>query len=96
MTTAEKVAAAVAAADELAGREIEAAEADSAAGYESDKDVVIKKRAEQGLSNTMKNKLKQELKSQGADPNTAFNPYPIIFIGMSLAVIVAGAGILFW
>ena len=57
--------------------------------------MVIKKRAEEGLSKNMKDKLKAELRSQGADPNTAFNPFPVIFLGISLAVITAGVGILF-
>jgi hypothetical protein len=41
------------------------------------------------------NKLKAELKSQGGDPNTAFNPFPVIFVGVGILVLAAGQGIFY-
>eukprot|EP00614_Pseudopedinella_elastica_P009961 CAMPEP_0172587154 /NCGR_PEP_ID=MMETSP1068-20121228/6262_1 /TAXON_ID=35684 /ORGANISM="Pseudopedinella elastica, Strain CCMP716" /LENGTH=151 /DNA_ID=CAMNT_0013382085 /DNA_START=42 /DNA_END=497 /DNA_ORIENTATION=+ len=63
--------------------------------YESDSDAVIKQRAESQISNSMKNKLKAELRAQGADSNSAFNPYPVIFLVIAGLVVTAGAGIFF-
>mmetsp|Transcript_48160 Transcript_48160/g.96970 ORF Transcript_48160/g.96970 Transcript_48160/m.96970 type:complete len:167 (+) Transcript_48160:39-539(+) len=77
---------------------VEAAEAmktEDTALYESDSDSVIKARAESVLSSTMKDKLKAELRSQGADANTAFNPFPFIFVGVAILVATAGSGIFF-
>lgn len=63
--------------------------------YETDQDAVIKSRAESGISNSMKEKLKNELRSQGADANTAFNPYPVLFLGIAVLVVLGGQGILY-
>ena len=43
----------------------------------------------------MKEKLKNELRSQGADYNSAFNPYPVLFLGIAVLVLLAGGGIFF-
>mmetsp|Transcript_3425 Transcript_3425/g.3917 ORF Transcript_3425/g.3917 Transcript_3425/m.3917 type:complete len:89 (+) Transcript_3425:159-425(+) len=60
--------------------------------YERDDDAIISARAESGVSSSMKEKLKNELRAQGADANSAFNPYPVIFIGVAVLVVVGGAG----
>jgi hypothetical protein len=41
------------------------------------------------------NKLRAELKSQGGDPNTAFNPFPVIFVAVAVLVLAAGKDILY-
>ena len=56
---------------------------------------MIKKRVESGVSDDMKAKLRRELQSQGADFNTAFNPFPIIFGVVALLVVIGGAGIFY-
>ena len=63
--------------------------------YENDSDKEIRERADNVLSDNMKAKLKNELRAQGADANSAFNPYPILFLGISALVLVGGAGIFF-
>lgn len=63
--------------------------------YESDQDAVIRARAESGISSSMKEKLKNELRSQGADANAAFNPYPVLFLVVAVLVLAGGQGILY-
>ena len=63
--------------------------------YEGDNDTEIRERAESVLSNNMKAKLKNELRAQGADANSVFNPYPLLFIGIAFLVVLGGAGIFY-
>lgn len=63
--------------------------------YEGDNDTEIRERAESVLSDNMKAKLKNELRAQGADANSVFNPYPLLFIGIAFLVVLGGAGIFY-
>ena len=63
--------------------------------YETDSDKEIRERADNVLSDGMKAKLKNELRGQGADPNSSFNPYPILFVGIAGLVVLGGAVIFY-
>ena len=63
--------------------------------YENDSDAEIRERADNVLSDGMKAKLKNELRAQGADANSVFNPYPILFIAIAALVALGGAGIFY-